>query len=202
MSKKTFLHFSEQMKEIILYKRKMPETGNDLVIKPLHLPGDIGIIHQWANSTRARQFWQMEGPVEKLYRYYEDFLNSGKGYSLMCLLLDKPIAQIDFYKVATDEVKEHFDYRETDFGIHLLMGNYDKPVSHLTREVMITGLAFLFTLDIDRIFGEPDALNTKANKLVIDVGFRFIKTIQMSYKTANLYCYNKTDFVNRYGGSM
>ncbi|MGN6539849.1 MAG: GNAT family N-acetyltransferase [Ginsengibacter sp.] len=199
MSKNIFLHFSEQMKDIILYKRKVPETGNELVIKPLHLPRDIHIIHQWVNSPRAKQFWQMEGSIQKLYRHYEDFLNSGTGYSLMCFFAGKPVAQIDYYKVAADEVKDHFDYRETDFGIHLLMGNYMESISHLTRDVMITALAFLFTLDINRIAGEPDERNDKANKLVVEVGFRFIKTIQMSYKTANLYLFDKADFINRYG---
>lgn len=141
----------------------------------------------------------MEGSVEDLYLHYEDFLNAGKGFSLVCFLEDNPVAQIDYYKVSTDEVKEYFDYRETDFGIHLLMGIFHTPVSHLSRDVMITALAFLFTLDIGRVIGEPDALNEKANKLVVDVGFRFIKTIQMSYKTANLYLFDKVDFIKRYG---
>jgi hypothetical protein len=79
------------------------------------------------------------------------------------------------------------------------MGNYNEPIAHLTRDVMVTALAFLFTLDIERIIGEPDVQNDKANKLVIDVGFRFIKPIQMSYKTANLYIFDKADFIRRYG---
>lgn len=193
------LFFTEQMKKIILYHRK-PDNGNEIIIKPLHLPRDINIIHKWANRPKAKMFWQMEGTKENLYQHYEDFLNSGSGFSLMCFLLNKPVAQVDYYKVATDEVKEHFDYRETDFGIHLLMGSYKKPIAHLGRDVMITALAFLFTLtDIERIVGEPDARNEKANKLVVDVGFRFIKTIQMSYKTANLYLFDKTDFIKKYG---
>jgi len=192
--------FSELMKDIILFRRKLPD-GKELIIKPLHLPRDINMIHKWVNRPEAKTFWQMDGSIEDLYRHYEEFLNAGTGYSLMCFLDDKPVAQIDFYKVATDEVKEHFDYKETDFGIHLLMGKYNTPVADLTRNVMITALAFLFTLDIGRVVGEPDARNTKANKLVMDVGFNFVKTIQMSYKTANLYLYDKADFISRYGNS-
>lgn len=198
MKDNAFPFFSEEMKNIILFRRKLPEIEKDLIIKPLHLPRDINTIHQWTSQPSAKPFWQMDGPVEDLYTHYELFLNAGTGYSLMCFLEDNPIAQIDYYKVAADEVKEHFDYKETDFGIHLLMGNYSEPIPHLTRDVMITALAFLFTLDIDRVIGEPDAQNEKANKLVVDVGFRFIKTIQMSYKTANLYMFNKADFINRY----
>lgn len=199
MSNNQFLYFSEPMKDIILFRRKLPGTGKALVVRPLHLPRDIHIIHRWVNQPRAKQFWQMDGPVQDLYRHYELLLNAGSGYSLMCFLEDKPVAQVDYYKVATDEVKEHLHYRETDFGIHLIMGNYEEPVAHLTREVMITALGFLFTLDIDRVIGEPDVRNEKANKLVTDVGFRFIKTIQMSYKTANLYLFDKADFIKRYG---
>ena len=191
--------FSEQMKDIILFRSKFPVSKKDLVIKPLHLPRDINIIHEWVNQPYAKMFWQMDGPVETLYHYYENLLSSGTGYSLMCFLEDKPIAQVDYYQVETDEVKKHLDYSETDFGIHMIMGNYHEPIAHLTRDVMITVLAFLFTLDINRVIGEPDVRNEKANKLVVDVGFRFIKTIQMSYKTANLYLFSKAGFINRYG---
>lgn len=199
MKKNEFIFFSEQMKKIVLFRRKL-QNGKELIIKPLHLPRDIKTIHNWVNKPYAKAFWQMEGSADDIYLHYENFLNAGTGYSLMCFLEDKPIAQVDYYKAATDEIKEHFDYCETDFGIHLLMGSYKKPIAHLGRDVMITALAFLFTLtDIERIVGEPDARNEKANQLVVDVGFRFIKTIQMSYKTANLYMFEKTDFIKKYG---
>lgn len=201
MNKDEFPFFSEQMKEIILFRRNLPAIEKELTLKPLHLPRDINIIHQWVNQPNARTFWQMDGPLETLYHYYEDFLSSGTGYSLMCYLDNHPVAQVDYYKASEDEVGSHFEYKDTDFGIHLLMGEYKNPVAKLSRDVMITALAFLFTLDIDRVVGEPDALNLKANKLVEDVGFRFIKAIRMSYKNANLYIYNKTDFLDRYGDS-
>jgi Acetyltransferase (GNAT) domain len=202
MSNDQFPFFSEQMKEIILFHRKLPLIKKELVIKPLHLPRDIDVIHQWVNQPHAKAFWQMDGPVEALYHHYEHFLSSGTGYSLMCFLDNQPVSQVDYYKVSGDEVRNHFDYRETDFGIHLLMGKYNSPVADLSRNVMITALAFLFTLDIGRVIGEPDALNVKANKLVEDVGFHFIKPIRMSYKTANLYIYDKADFMDRHGDSL
>lgn len=202
MNDNAFPFFSEEMKEIIFYRSKLHKIEKDLIIKPLHLPRDINTIHQWVNQAYAKAFWQMDGPVEGLYRHYEDFLNAGTGYSLMCFLEEKPVAQVDYYKVSVDEVRNHFDYRETDFGIHLLMGKSNSPVADLSRNVMITALAFLFTLDIGRVIGEPDALNVKANKLVEDVGFRFIKPIRMSYKTANLYIYDKADFMDRHGDSL
>ncbi|MEO9020988.1 MAG: GNAT family N-acetyltransferase [Ginsengibacter sp.] len=200
MSIGTFPFFSEQMKDIILFRRKLPVIDKELIIKPLHLPRDINTIHQWVNQPYAKTFWQMDGPVEMLYHHYEKVLSSGNGYSLMCFLDNVPVAQVEFYKVSSDEVKVHFDYTETDFGIHLLMGSYNLPLADLSRNVMITAIAFLFTLDIGRVIGEPDALNEKANKLVEDVGFRFIKKIKMSYKTANLYIYEKADFLNKYKG--
>ena len=202
MNDNEFPFFSEQMKDVILFRRKLPVIEKELVIKPLHLPRDINVIHQWVNQPYAKAFWQMDGPIEALYHHYENFLSSGTSYSLMCFLDNQPVSQVDYYKVSVDEVRNHFAYEETDFGIHLLMGKYNSRVADLSRNVMITALAFLFTLDIGRIVGEPDALNLKANKLVEDVGFRFIKAIQMSYKTANLYLYDKTDFMNRYRDSL
>lgn len=202
MSDDTFPFFSEPMKDIILFRRKLSLIEKDLIVKPLHLPRDINTIHQWVTQPYAKEFWQMDGPVETLYHHYEDFLNSGTGYSLMFFLDDHPVAQIDYYKVSGDEVKIHYEYEETDFGIHLLMGTFKSPVADLSKHVMITALAFLFSLDIRRIIGEPDARNIKANNLVQDVGFRFIKQIEMSYKTANFYIYDKNDFMIKYQDTL
>ena len=199
----TFHRFSPQLqKNMVLYQRQLPGSDQKLEIRPLHLARDIRLLHSWVNLPYARAYWQMQGPVGRLYRHYEDFLNSGKGYSLMVFLQGRPVAQSDFYQVMSDELKEHYACQENDYGIHLLMGPCHTPIKGLTPNVMLTLLAFLFSLSIERVAGEPDIRNEKANRLVESIGFRFVKTIEMSYKTANLYLLERDDFFRRYPVGM
>lgn len=184
-------------KEVILFRRKFAET--EIILKPLHLSRDIKTIHKWVNMPYAKEFWQMAGSIGELYTFYEKLMQSGKAYSLVAFLNNTPVAQIDYYDVPFDEVKNFYDYKENDHGIHLLMAPNKLPVKSLTPHVMITALAFLFSLGIPRIMGEPDAANEKANKLVQKVGFSFIGQIKMSYKVANLYQYTQEDFLRKHG---
>lgn len=194
--------FGRQQKNIVLYRRALPGCSRWLEIRPLHPARDIRLLHQWVNQPYAKPYWQMEGPIGRLYRHYENFLDSGQGYSLMFFLDGRQVALTDYYRVAADELKAHYDYRENDYGIHLLMGPVETPVHGLTQAVMITALAYLFSLSIGRVAGEPDIRNEKANRLVRQTGFRFLKTIDMSYKTANLYLYDRCEFIARHGGVM
>lgn len=184
--------------KMVFHRKTFPEHGYEVIIKPLCLDRDIQTIHRWVNEPYAHRYWQMQGKIEELYLHYEKFLDSGIGYSLICFLRDKPMAQVDFYDVTADEIKDLYDARPGDHGIHVLMAPYQKPVPRLSANVVIACISFLFTLSIDRIIGEPDADNDRANDLVKRVGFRFMKQVQMSYKKANLYCYSREDFLKEH----
>lgn len=187
---------AEEANKIILFRKRFQDY--ELVIKPFSLQRDIALIHRWVNQPYARRYWQMQGPVEQLYRYYETVLNSGAGYSLMVFLEQRPVAQVDVYDVMADEIGKLYEAKPGDHGIHVLMAPNRKPVRNLSTNVMVSCLAFLFTLSVNRVIGEPDAENEKANALVKRVGFRLMKQVKMSYKTANLYSYRREDFLKEH----
>jgi hypothetical protein len=186
------------LEKMVLYRKIFPEQGHEIIIRPLCLERDVKTIHRWINELYAHRYRQMQGGIEELCRHYEKFLDSGNGYSLMCFLRNKPAAQVDFYDVAADEIKDQYDVQPGDHGIHVLMAPYRRPVPPLPANVIITCLSFLFTLSIDRIIAAPDINNKKANALVKSIGFRFMKQVWLSYEPANLYCYNRRDFLREH----
>jgi RimJ/RimL family protein N-acetyltransferase len=71
-----------------------------------------------------------------------------------------------------------------------------KAVKGLSVLLMRSFLNFYFSYpEAVRTYGEPDAENIKANKLVEKVGFEFIKPITMSYKRANLWVCTRKSFL-------
>ncbi|MCH5719932.1 GNAT family N-acetyltransferase [Niabella hibiscisoli] len=188
----------ELKRKIVLHVQQFPNYT--LEVRPLSLTRDIPVLHKWVNMEYAKTFWQMDGSYKKLYHHYEQFLASGLGDSLMFFYQGNPmpVAQMDFYNPKLDEVGDKYEVQEDDIGVHLLMGPPINPVQGLTTHVMLCGISYLFISGAKRIIGEPDASNINANELVKRVGFQFVKPITLSYKTANLYFLEKTEFLKRW----
>lgn len=167
------------------------------------LSRDMRTIHKWVNLDYAKRFWQMDYTYGKLYKHYEAFLDRRVGGSLTFFMDNRkrPLALMDFYQVIVDEIGSFYEAGPEDVGIHFLMAPIKKKVPGLSRNVLLTGLSYLFSLGVERIVGEPDARNEKANQLVTSVGFTFIKEIQMSYKRAHLYLYERNDFLKDHPSS-
>ena len=49
----------------------------------------------------------------------------------------------------------------------------------------------------ERMYAEPDVNNQRSNRILREVGFRFIETVQLSYKTANLYVIRREQWLAR-----
>ncbi|GAB3025323.1 hypothetical protein GCM10027051_32540 [Niabella terrae] len=188
--------FDQLKRKIILYRKSFDEYS--LEVRPLSLTRDIKFIHKWVNMDYTQAFWQMGGSFEKVRQHYESLLETGEGYSIVFFIQGRkvPVALMDIYFPYTDEIGTMYDVDAEDTGVHLLMGPADAPIGGLTTNVMKTGLSFIFSLGPSRVIGEPDARNKKANDLVKRVGFKFIKPVTMSYKTANLYILERDDFLN------
>lgn len=194
---RSIVPFDELKRTTVLHVQQF--SAYTLEVRPLSLTRDIPVLHKWVNMEYAKTFWQMEGSYKKLYNHYEHFLASGLGDSLMFFYQGnpKPVGQMDFYNPRLDEVGSRYEVGEDDIGVHLLMGPPTNPVKGLTTNVMRCGISYLFESGAKRIIGEPDAGNVNANELVKRIGFRFIKPITLSYKTANLYILEKTEFLKK-----
>lgn len=194
---RSILPFDELKRTILLHVQQFSSYA--LEVRPLSLTRDIPVLHKWVNMKYAKTFWQMDGSYKRLFNHYEQFLASGLGDSLMFFYPGNPmpVAQMDFYNPKLDEVGNMYEVHEDDVGVHLLMGPPTNPVKGLTTNVMRCGISYLFESGAKRIIGEPDKNSINANELVKRVGFQFIKSVELSYKTANLYILEKTEFLKR-----
>jgi hypothetical protein len=156
---------------------------------------DIDFLFDWVNMPYSRKFWQMDGSISNLYALLRESVDHPSQHSFIGLYNDHPVCQIDLYDVACDELKEHIICESNDCGLHLLMC----PPSQMTRGLSLAMLRhfmqFYFSFPVAaRLFAEPDRANGFANRLAVKAGFQFVKTVQLSYKTANLYSVTKAQF--------
>jgi len=177
-----------------LFQRDLHDIGK-ISFRSLKLDSDLSMIHDWVNREYSRAFWQMNGSRDLLESTYKNILCDPHSHSFIGSLNGQPTCQIDLYQVLVDELRSHVNAEDNDCGLHLLMSPPNQRKKDTTPLFFKTFLAFYFSFpEAERMFGEPDRENIKSNNLVTDTGFKFIKQIELSYKTANLYCLTKTQF--------
>jgi RimJ/RimL family protein N-acetyltransferase len=170
-------------------------SNGKLSFRSLDLERDIDIVFSWVNQEYARAFWQMNGSKEVLKNTYNDLLDNPHAHSFIALLNDQPVGQIDLYLVEADELSDHVDVGENDCGLHILMLPPRESKKNLAKDVLAAFMQFFFShADAGNLYAEPDAANTTANLLAKNTGFTFLKEIELSSKTASLYCITSNDF--------
>jgi len=156
----------------------------------LELCSHMPIIFNWVQLPYAKKFWQMDHlSFDQLHAHYAQVLQSGHNDSLIGYFNGAPVCQVEVYYCLHDEISHHYTASLGDLGIHFLMAPISgKKIDNLSVTMMQSIIRLLFaSAGVDKIMGEPDIHNQKANTLVKKAGFVFKKKISMSYKQANLY---------------
>lgn len=156
--------------------------------RSLDLARDIDMIHDWVHSEHALPYWQLNVTVGELYTIYCTILQSPSSHSYIGFFDSLPVCQVDLYLVSIDEVSKFLEVKPNDCGMHFIMAPAKSEIKGLSFLMFNAFLLYYFSHDLaERMYGEPDRDNEKANMLVRKTGFQFLQEIKMSYKFANLY---------------
>jgi len=166
-------------------------SGGLISFRSLDLLRDLPQIHEWVNLPYAASFWNMKGSYGLLSSCYQCLQQNPHAHSFAGLLDDTLTCQLDIYRVQADELGAHLDAGPDDVGFHLIMA----PVSRehlrargLTRAFLHLFISWYFSFEQARtLWAEPDVNNGRSIRLLRLLGFTYVKTIQLSYKTAHLY---------------
>ncbi len=179
----------------ILFKKFFDDLGT-LAFRSFDLERDEGMIHDWVNRDYALRYWQLDGDRRRVHDTYYAIQRSGEGHSFIGLLNGVPVCQFDVYRVLADEIQEFITAPgPQDCGFHLLMAPNEKPMPGLSVAITRAMLEYYFSFpEAERMYAEPDITNPRSNRILQQVGFQFIESIKMSYKTANLYVLTRDRF--------
>jgi RimJ/RimL family protein N-acetyltransferase len=180
------LHCKPVLTNEILYSKQVPQGL--LTLRSLNLSTDLDVVYGWVNQSYSRRFWQMNGSRELLQNTYSMILRNPHAHSFMALLDDSPVGQIDIYQVLSDELASHIDAMCNDCGIHLLMLPPNQSKKGLSLELLRAFITYYFSFpQSGSLYAEPDVENESANLLATRAGFKQLKEVTLSSKTANLY---------------
>jgi len=164
-------------------------VNGTISFKSLNLRNDLPTIHRWVNMPYTREYWQMNGQYSQLYAIYQCMELNPYSHSFSGYLNGEMICQFDVYSVFADELRDHIIQEDHDCGFHLLMSPNRKAIHGLTMAIVKCFLNYYFNFPMaKRMYAEPDVNNQKSIELLERCGFKKIKTVDMSYKKAHVYC--------------
>ena len=178
----------------VVYHRPVAHMGA-VCFRPLNLSTDLSLLHVWVNEAYSMRFWQMNGAINVLQETYSAILQHDSAHSFIGLINNQPGCQIDLYAVQADELAGHITAEEGDCGLHLLMCPPRQMQRGWSKVLLQEFIRYYFLFnEANRLYAEPDQDNHAANQLAINVGFQFQKTIDLTTKTANLYCIDRAQY--------
>ncbi|WP_448546467.1 GNAT family N-acetyltransferase [Thalassotalea fusca] len=178
------------------FSKHVPNIGQ-VDIRRIALNIDSPYIHQWVNQDYAH-FWGMTGQSQD--QVHDFYLNLEANTSTECfigLVDDIPTFLIERYEPKHDEVGEHYNVKDGDIGMHILIAPAEHPISNFTFHIFSTVMQFMFDDDtIKRVVVEPDHRNHKIHQLNKRAGFHHEKKIQLGEKIAYLGFCTREQFID------
>lgn len=160
-------------------------------------------LHNWSNKPYSAKFWNMAGSYEDFVAYYQQRMREPGIQHAMFFLNDQPLAFTETYPIIGSELEPYIQSATIkDFGIHFLMAP-PRKIAEQFREFKRTISFFTLgqalrqlyrTHNVTNIYAEPDKDNHKACHLASVVGFKYVRDVVLSDKTAALYHLKKDDF--------
>ncbi|MBS1753555.1 MAG: acetyltransferase [Ferruginibacter sp.] len=172
----------------IVFSEFVDGINGTISFKSLNLKTELPVIHNWVNMDYTQQYWQMNGQFSQFYAMYQCMEFNPYSHSFTGFFNAKLVCQFDVYSVFADELKAHIGHEDHDCGFHLLMSPNKVPVHGLTTAIVKSFLNYYFSFpEAKRMYAEPDVNNKKSIELLEKCGFVKIKTVEMSYKRADVY---------------
>jgi hypothetical protein len=168
-----------------------PEENYKLSIRPLCVTTDMEIVYGWLEQQMGIQSWKDDSPKPELLQSYIDILESTFSQSLLCLLDDQPVCQIDISQTPYNEVFMYLDVGKGDYALWLIMSCH-VTIHNAYVNIVKACLEYFFSFgDVERVITYLPTYDEWANHLLMNAGFTYLDTKQMLTGVVNIYEYRK-----------
>lgn len=179
-----------------VFKKHFLVLSVSVSFRSLDMEMDLSMLHRWVNAAYAKQFWQLEGSEAFLHATYKDILHHPDTHAFIGLLNEQPCCLVEVYALQNEEeLLSHIPGADpNDCGLHLLMCPPRELKKGWSTAALLAFQQYYFSFpSVTALYAEPDHQNVLANRLALQTGFLFMKTTNLSYKTAHLYRITRQD---------
>lgn len=157
-------------------------------LRRLDVDRDLVLMHGWMNDPEVAKFWRKGWESERVRSYLLDQDRSAHSTPYLGMLDGVPMSYWELYRADLDPLAAHYDAREHDLGVHLLLG----PTEYRGRGMAAALLRTVSTWQLDadaraaRVVAEPDIGNLKSIRTFERAGFHRAGQLDLPDKAAVL----------------
>lgn len=183
-----------------LYRRYIPELGQDISLVGLDIDQHAILFSQWQNSDRVAAFWDQKGSLEEHTAFLKEQLADDKNQLIIVCLDDEPFAYIEAYWAKEDRIAPYYPVSDYDRGIHMLVGEEHHRGAHKVAAWLPSVCHYLYLTDprTDKIVSEPRADNQKMIDYLQKHGFAKLKEFNFPHKRSALMSQLRESFFADY----
>ncbi|MFC4068159.1 GNAT family N-acetyltransferase [Actinoplanes subglobosus] len=163
---------------------------------PLDLARDLDLLHSWVTHPRSH-YWGLQGAsVDRVREEYQGFLDNPH-YDVWLGLDedDTPLFLAETYDPAHSELAPHYEVRQGDIGMHVLVAPPTRKRSGVTSAVMRAVMDHCFADSrVERVVVEPDVRNDAIQRKNAEVGFVAERDVPLHGKTGRLSFCTRTAY--------
>lgn len=169
-----------------LFSKDIPGLGI-LKLRNFNSDLDLDTLYSWVTQSYAK-YWGMLSKTKAEVAEEYNALQRKEAYDVLVgTYKGKMMFLIEKYKAIPDRIAHYYAAKDTDYGMHILVGPPETYIPGFTWNVFCTVLDFFFEQDnVKRIVVEPDVRNEKIHVLNKNAGFKYIKEIDLPEKRAHL----------------
>jgi acetyl CoA:N6-hydroxylysine acetyl transferase len=159
-------------------------------LRPLR---DLPLLHAWMNDPEVAEYWELDGPRERVDRHVAEQLGSQHSSPYLGRLDGAAMSYWEIYRADLDPLAGHYQARPHDTGIHLLIG----PGGHRGRGMgsalirAVTEWTLSRSFWATRVVAEPDVRNTRSIRAFGNAGFVRCGVLDLPEKQAMLMVYDR-----------
>jgi hypothetical protein len=158
-----------------------------LSIRHLCVTTDMETVYDWLDRQLGVRFWTVDGPRPELMQCYIDILQSDHSQSLMCLMDERPVCQLDVGKAAINEVFMYTDVLDGDYSFRAIVSPY-VDVRNAYGNIIKTFLEYCFSFrHVQRVLTYLPASDEWTNHLLETAGLTYLDTQRTLQGAVNLY---------------
>ncbi|SFG15845.1 Protein N-acetyltransferase, RimJ/RimL family [Halobacillus alkaliphilus] len=163
------------------------EKVENFSFRPLDPNQDVELLYDWMHQKHIAPFWKLNLPLSELKRWVHHSAEAEHKDCYIGTFNGEPVCYLIAYSVEEDPIKEYYDDKQGDLGMHLLIG----PRSYLNKEdgLSIVRAMILFLFDrynTKRIIGEPDRRNRIVIPILKELGGEVLGRVHLPNKEAAL----------------
>jgi RimJ/RimL family protein N-acetyltransferase len=157
------------------------------------VPADAPRIALWMAQPHVQRWWHQGWSVERWAQEIEQQRAGDHSTPYVVATDTEDFAYVELYRVRHDRLAEYYAYDDTDWGVHVAIGDATRVGRGLGRRLLgAVADTLLAQPDCTRVVAEPDIENTPSVRAFTAAGFVQHGELQLPEKTAALMVRTRT----------